>query len=137
MAFSLAQSLKRVLSSGDFLFPSTISRSFSSTGSAAMRYHIIKADRNDPNDRGGLPAVQIKESDDSLTVTRSMPGFGKEIVKVAVDVDKNTVSIKLRDCDGCETLVPLPEGCKSSEARAEVRNGLVTVVVPKRKNGAE
>ncbi|KAK9914034.1 hypothetical protein M0R45_037833 [Rubus argutus] len=131
MAFSQAQSLKRVL------FPATISRSFSSTGSAAMRYHIIKADRNDPNDRGGLPAVRIKESDESLTVTRSMSGFGKEIVKVTVDVEKNTVSIKLRDCDGCETLVPLPEGCKSSEARAEVRNDLVTVVVPKRKNGAE
>ncbi|PRQ59818.1 putative HSP20-like chaperone [Rosa chinensis] len=137
MAFLLSQTLRRVLFSGDHLFPAIASRSISTTASASMRYHIFMADRNDPNDKGPLPAVQIRDSDDSFTVTRAFPGFGKEIVKVAVDVEKNTVSIKLRDCDGCETLVPLPEGCKSGEARSEVKHGMVTVVVPKRKKGEE
>lgn len=103
-----------------------------------MRYHVFRYDGPDePEDKGGPPVVEIKDSDHCFTVKRAVPGYGKEMVKVAVDGEKKTVNIELRDHDGCKTVVPLPEGCRSGEARAFVMHGMVTVVVPKRKKGEE
>lgn len=83
----------------------------------------------------------VKEDDDSLLMKIDMPGLGKEDVKVSVE--QNTLVIKgegEKESESEEnrrrysTRIDLsPELYKLGEIKAEMKNGVLRVVVPKAK----
>ncbi|CAL0329400.1 unnamed protein product [Lupinus luteus] len=83
-----------------------------------------------------------KETEDALVLRVDMPGLGKENVKVSVE--QNTLSIKgegdKEDEDDEENIrrysstIDLPEKLyKIDQIKAEMRNGVLKVIVPKMK----
>lgn len=90
--------------------------------------------------RGGLrPGWDAKETEDSLNFRIDMPGLGKEDVKVAVE--QNTLIIKgegRKEGDDEESVrrytsrIDLPEKIyKTNEIKAEMKNGVLKVTLPK------
>lgn len=89
---------------------------------------------------GSKRGWDVREDDDSLLMKIDMPGLGKEDVKVLVE--QNTLVIKgegEKESDSEEnrrysTRIDLsPELYKLGEIKAEMKNGVLRVVVPKAK----
>ena len=81
-----------------------------------------------------------KEDEDGLQLRVDMPGLGKEHVKVSAE--QNTLIIKGEgekedgDEDGVRrysSRIDLPDGYKMNEIKAEMKNGVLKIVVPKAK----
>lgn len=95
--------------------------------------------------RAYLPTTDIFETDQALTVVMEMPGVSKENVEVGVEDDVLTVTGRV-DFAKYEGLRPLyteynvgnysrsfqlSDRIEQSAIRAELRDGVITVVLPK------
>lgn len=91
------------------------------------------------------PAVDIKLADGQVTITADLPGLKKEEVKI--EVTDNALVIEgerkreeKEEKDGYKKYertygkfyrtIPLPEGAKTELAKAELNDGVLTIVVP-------
>lgn len=89
----------------------------------------------------------VKEDDDAFRLRFDMPGLGKDEVKVFVEEgdlvikgehqdQKNSdkeESASFRSYGSYYTRMKLPENAKPEEVKAELKNGVLQVVVPKSK----
>jgi HSP20 family protein len=99
-------------------------------------------------DEGGIaePAVELAESDGEMTVKMEVPGVEKEQIQLTVADDhlvvrgetrkekeekkKNYYRQEIR-YGSFQRTVPLPVEVDATKAKAELRNGLLTVTLPK------
>jgi len=104
-----------------------------------------------PMQRHHLPAMNIAESPKDLTVTVNVPGY--EAKDVTVDVHNNVLTVsghsrqeqeeKDREWIRCESSygeftrqVRLPDYTEGSKANCKVKNGVLTIVIPKKEEAA-
>jgi HSP20 family protein len=92
------------------------------------------------------PSLEVKESDDHVTVTAELPGLTENDVEVMVDDGVLTLRGE-KKCEHeerdqgwseryyghFERSVVLPEGADEENCRAEFRNGVLTVRMPRSK----
>jgi HSP20 family protein len=91
------------------------------------------------------PPVEIRESEGNLVVSAELPGLNKEDVKVEVNEDaliiqgerkreweeeKGGVHRSERAYGSFYREIPLPEGAKADQAKAQFNNGVLEVTVP-------
>jgi len=91
------------------------------------------------------PPVEIREQDGNLIVFAELPGLNKEDVKVEVsndalviqgerkrewDEERGGVHRSERFYGSFHRVIPLPEGAKLDQTRAEFNNGVLEVRVP-------
>jgi len=91
------------------------------------------------------PAVEIRESNGALVVSAELPGLAKDDVKVEInndalviqgerkrewDEEKGGVHRSERFYGSFYRSIPLPEGAKLDQAKAEFNNGVLEVKVP-------
>ena len=88
------------------------------------------------------PPVDIVETDDGLTLVADVPGLDEQSLEISVDQGVLTIegkavfgtgSLLWREyaMDGYWRQFQLPETFDAAKARAEVRNGVLTVHLPK------
>ena len=133
-------------------FPlSTLSQGSLLSPLAMMRDFSREMDRMLNTSFGGTetptwwPAVECKKTNGTLVVTAEVPGLKKEDVKV--EVTDNALVIEgerkfeskkeeqgyfqtERSYGKFVRSIPLPEGCKAEEIKAELANGVLEVKVP-------
>jgi HSP20 family protein len=99
--------------------------------------------------RGGervwAPAVEVRQRDGSIVVDADLPGIDPSGVKVEVDDDMLVIQGERkreeeREGQGWQRservygafyrAIPLPDGAKAEQAKAEFKNGVLEVVVP-------
>jgi HSP20 family protein len=99
--------------------------------------------------RGGeriwSPAVEIRQRNNSIVVDADLPGIEPSEVKVEVDNDMLVIQgerkrEQVEQSEGYQRseriygtfyrAIPLPEGAKTDQAKAEFKNGVLEVVVP-------
>ena len=91
------------------------------------------------------PAVDVRESNGNLVVSAELPGLDKEDVKVEVNNDavvirgerkreweeeRHGIHRSERSYGAFYREIPLPEGAKTDQAKAQFRNGVLEVTVP-------
>ena len=91
------------------------------------------------------PPVEVRESSGNLVVTAELPGLNKEDVKVEVTEDaiviqgerKREVEEERHGIHRSERYygafyreIPLPQGVKADQAKAQFNNGLLEVTIP-------
>ena len=92
----------------------------------------------------GWPSLEVKESGDQVTVTAELPGLTESDIEVTVDDgvltlrgekrsehDEKDQGWSERYYGRFERSVVLPEGADEENCRAEFRNGVLTVRMPK------
>ncbi|CAN6709792.1 unnamed protein product [Malus baccata var. baccata] len=94
------------------------------SGFAASRRYF-----SNPGGVDGDEDWYVRETDEGYYVRMEMEGLDKEDVKVSVNVEENTLSIKGEG--GFCSFHHLPELCKTDGVKAEMKNGVLKVVVPK------
>jgi len=130
------------------MFP--LGRLFGMSPFALMREFTDEMDRMFGS-RAGLetevwaPAVDVKECNGSLVVSAELPGLKKEEVKVEVTEDALVIEGERKrehkeDHDGFHRWersygrfyrsIPLPDGAKTDQAKAELQEGILKVSVP-------
>lgn len=92
------------------------------------------------------PAVDIVESTDAFTITAEMPGLDEKNVEVTFKNGNISIRgekreekeekskdyfLKERQYGSFERVFPVPEGADASKAEAHVKNGVLTVKLPK------
>lgn len=99
--------------------------------------------------RGGervwAPAVEVRQRDGSIVVDADLPGIDPSGVKVEVDDDMLVIQGERKREEEKEgqgwhrservygafyRAIPLPDGAKAEQAKAEFKNGVLEVVVP-------
>ncbi|XP_044467904.1 heat shock 22 kDa protein, mitochondrial-like [Mangifera indica] len=114
----------------------------SPTRSVSQMLNLMDQMTENPFFAGTLDGIRrgwdAKEDENALILRIDMPGLGKEDVKVSVE--QNTLVIKeerAKEADDEESVrrytsrIVLPEICKTSEIKAEMKNGVLKVAVPK------
>jgi HSP20 family protein len=97
-------------------------------------------------DEGFTPALTVAERDEAFEVVAELPGVAKEDVKLSLENDVLTIS-GTRKANGLPEngrwlrneiphgqfarSIRLPRGVKAEEISAELRNGILRVVLPK------
>lgn len=90
--------------------------------------------------RGVRTPWDVVESENEFHMRFDLPGFGKDEVKV--HLEDNSLVIQAEKKEGGDekfsraaffTRVELPENVKSDEVKAELKNGVLELVVPKAK----
>jgi HSP20 family protein len=91
------------------------------------------------------PAVEVRERDNHVEVNAELPGMTKDDVKVEVtsegivlegekrreqERDEGGVHRSERSYGHFYRLIPLPEGAEPDRAKADFKNGVLTVQVP-------
>ena len=91
------------------------------------------------------PAIEVRERNNNVEITAELPGMNKEDVKVECTDDgvllegekrreheqhEGGVHRSERSYGRFYRLIPLPEGAESDKAKAEFKNGILTVQVP-------
>src|SRR5438876_1848610 len=91
------------------------------------------------------PPVEVRESEGNLVISAELPGLNKEDVKVEVNQDavviqgerkreweeeRGGVHRSERSYGSFYREIPLPEGAKSDQAKAQFNNGVLEVTVP-------
>lgn len=131
------------------MFP--LGRLFGMSPFALMREFTDEMDRMYRASRVGLeteawaPAVDVQECNGSLVVSAELPGLKKEEVRVEVTDDALVIEGERKrehkeDHDGFHRWersyghfyrsIPLPEGAKTDQAKAELQEGVLKVSVP-------
>ena len=91
------------------------------------------------------PPVEVRESEGNLVISAELPGLNKEDVKVEVNEDalviqgerkreweeeRGGVHRSERAYGSFYREIPLPEGAKADQAKAQFNNGVLEVQVP-------
>jgi HSP20 family protein len=91
------------------------------------------------------PAIEVRERDGQLVVHADLPGLNKEDVKVEVttaglivqgerkreqEEERGGIYRSERSYGSFYRLIPLPEGAKIDQAKAQFNNGVLEVTVP-------
>jgi HSP20 family protein len=91
------------------------------------------------------PPVEVRESGGNLVISAELPGLNKEDVKVEVNEDalvirgerkreweeeRGGVHRSERSYGSFYREIPLPEGAKADQAKAQFNNGVLEVTVP-------
>lgn len=137
---------------------SDISRYRPYSGAAMLRPFALLREMTDLMDqaiagdlpiRGGervwAPAVEVRQRDNSIVVDADLPGIDPSDVKVEIDNDSLEIQGERKreqtaQGEGWQRSerfygafyrsIPLPEGAKADQAKAEFKNGVLEVVVP-------
>lgn len=83
---------------------------------------------------GGRIGWDVKEKENALHVRIDMPGLGREDVKVSLEEDTLVIKGETQEGEGRKfsSRIELPEEeYKADEIKAEMKNGVLRVVVPK------
>ena len=98
---------------------------------------------------GPLLRVDVRETEQDVTVTAELPGISERDVDVSVadglltirgeaqserEAEEDTYIIHERSVGKLFRVVPLPEGLDLDAAQAKLKNGLLTVSIPKTAN---
>jgi HSP20 family protein len=147
---------ERSLSRRDYYpFPSFGGELFSLSPFAFLREMTDWMDRSmagTPSRTGGgrqttvwAPAIEVSQKDNNLTVRADLPGIEPNDVKLEVDNDMLVIQGERKQEHTEERqgwhrservygsfyrAIPLPEGAKTEQAKAEFRNGVLEVNVP-------
>ncbi|HET7608883.1 MAG TPA: Hsp20/alpha crystallin family protein [Gammaproteobacteria bacterium] len=93
-----------------------------------------------------LPRVDVRETDKEVVVSAELPGMDEKDVEISVaggllSIRGETARERETENDGyvqrertvgaVERLVPLPDGLDLDSARATMKNGLLTVKIPR------
>lgn len=98
-----------------------------------------------------LPAVDVREEENSYIIEAELPGYCEKDVNVHVDKHVLKISslvkaekeekneeqenlsylVRERSCQSFERSFTLPEGVDEDKITGELKNGLLTIVVPK------
>jgi len=122
--------------------PFALMREFTNEMDQAFRSHGTPASAV-----GGLwsPAVDIRQCDGDLVVTAEVPGLKKEEIKVELSDDAIVIEGERkrehkedhegyhrfeRNCGKFYRSIPLPEGAKTDQVKAELLDGVLKVSVP-------
>ena len=81
------------------------------------------------------PLTDVIESDDEVTVTVELPGVEKKDVRL--HVAEEIVTVKVETGRRYAARVKLPAPVEPSSAKATFKNGILDVVLAKKKGGAE
>ncbi|GAB4266748.1 MAG: Hsp20/alpha crystallin family protein [Deferrisomatales bacterium] len=99
-----------------------------------------------PWSAGFYPSVDLKESENELVLTAEVPGLSKEELDVTIAEDSVTLrgerkeekeregeSYHYREAayGAFERVIPLPVEVKAEKAQAKLRNGVLTLTLPK------
>jgi HSP20 family protein len=91
------------------------------------------------------PAIEVRKCNGDMVVTAELPGLNKEDVKVEMTEDALVIRGERKtehkeDHDGFHTTersygrfyrsIPLPEGAKTEEVKAELADGVLKVSIP-------
>ncbi|KAE8715961.1 Heat shock 22 kDa protein [Hibiscus syriacus] len=120
----------------DVFDPFSPTRSLSQVLNMMMENPIVSASRGMG---GGLRrSWDAKETEDALNLRIDMPGLGKEDVKVSVEQNTLVIKGEAKESDKEETdgrytsRIHLPDKVyKTDQIKAEMKNGVLKVVVPK------
>ncbi len=137
---------------GDFFAPmSSFGRFFGSSPFTLMREFTEEMDRVFRGSVLGdlsqawVPAIDVRQCDGSLVVTAELPGLKKEDVNIQVKDDNLILEGERRrehkeDHEGFHRTersygrfyrsIPLPEGAKAEEVKAELADGVLKVSMP-------
>jgi HSP20 family protein len=94
----------------------------------------------------GLPRLDIRETDKEVVVAAELPGLDEKDVEISVagglltirgetELERETGDddyvLRERRVGAVERVVPLPDGLELDSARATMKNGLLTVKIPR------
>ncbi|MFN4245925.1 MAG: Hsp20/alpha crystallin family protein [Brevinematia bacterium] len=98
------------------------------------------------------PAIDVYETDKDVVIKAEIPGVNKEDIEIIVkdnfvhlkaekkeekEEKKESIHKIERFYGKVERVIPLPADVKSEEAKAEYRNGVLEVRIPKEKTSKE
>ena len=136
---------------GDWLAPTFPQRFFGLSPFTLMRGFTDEMDRvfrgfaQEMEGQGWSPAVDVQQCNGKLVISAELPGLKREDVKVELTDDSLIIEGERRkehteDHDGVHRFersyghffrsVPLPEGAKTDQVKAELKDGLLKVSVP-------
>lgn len=93
-----------------------------------------------------MPRIDVRESDKEVVVTAELPGMDEDDVEVSVadgaltirgefsrerEKDEDGYVLRERSLGRVERVVPLPEGLDLDSAAATLKNGLLSVTLPR------
>lgn len=114
-------------------FTKEMDRAFSTSSGAELR------------PQAWMPAIEVKEANGNLVVTAELPGIKTEDVKVevtdeALSIEGEPKEEKKEEKEGLYRSersygrfyrsIPLPEGAKTDQVKAEMNNGILEIKVP-------
>ncbi len=133
-------------------FPFTPAEFFRMNPFSLMRRMTEEFDRafgeqggRESEERGWMPAIEVNHKDGNYVVSAELPGVKPDDVKLEIADDavviqgerkikreetKGGVHVTERRYGRFYRAVPLPEGAKTDEARANFENGVLEVTVP-------
>jgi HSP20 family protein len=94
----------------------------------------------------GLPRVDVRETDKEVVVAAELPGMDENDVEISVagglltirgatglerETGNDNYVLRERSVGVVERVVPLPDGLDLDSARATMKNGLLTVKIPR------
>ncbi len=114
-----------------------------------MRYERFMRHRHPmmPFKGGMMPSVDIEDRGKDFRLTVDLPGFSKENVEIQVGEDSVMINAKQTQAEeetqknyvrrerASQTYyrrIQLPEGVKSDDAKANLNNGILEIVLPKK-----
>ena len=107
--------------------------------------HMLRRKGQEVELRAWVPVIDVQRSNGNLVVSADLPGLKKEDVKVEVTEESLIIEGERKreqegDYEGYHTwernygrfyrVIPLPQGCKTDQAKAELRDGILKVSIP-------
>ncbi len=98
-----------------------------------------------------IPRVNMRDTDKEVEITAEIPGADQEDIEVSIEDGQLTIRVEAeeeRDTSdksysmreiglaSVERTIPIPDGLDTNKASASLKNGMLTITIPKRE-GAE
>lgn len=87
--------------------------------------------------RYSAPRTEIKQENDKTVIYIGLPGVQAEDLDIEVDQDRVSISVKEENAEdnlswfaGHKQKFPLPKGVDTAQVTADLKDGLLTVVLP-------
>lgn len=79
-----------------------------------------------------MPRVDVYQTEKDVVVEAEIPGVSKEDLDIYIDENSIKLSSRTeRDYGSFSRTIPLPVEVKSEDAKAEYRDGILSITVPK------
>ncbi len=114
--------------------------------------YFVRPLHGDPLPEPGQIRIDVKETDSAFTVQAEVPGVSRDDIQVGLDGARVTISAEVRQADkqsddertlreeryfgSVSRSLQLAQEIDEAAATAKVDNGVLTLVLPKRKSGA-